>query len=171
MIFFSKQLTFLCFYQLGKRLLICAWTASESLLTTALASKGSWFSMLWAEALVQVLAPFYWNVCQWTMARSPSSGSLSTPLHRFQPLLLSPTTVSSRPTPSWNTLMLLCCWITRPFMTYAGAPLTLSVLPIPTLTAWFLRYCSYFTLCNSPLFVSLIEGSCILMFFCFVFSR
>ncbi|KAK7847431.1 tubulin alpha-4 chain [Quercus suber] len=44
--------------ELARRLLICAWTVSESLPTTALASKDFWFLMLLVEAPVLGLAPF-----------------------------------------------------------------------------------------------------------------
>nr|POF19518.1 hypothetical protein CFP56_47698 [Quercus suber] len=44
--------------QLARRLLICAWTILESLLTIALASKDFWFLMLLVEALVLGLASF-----------------------------------------------------------------------------------------------------------------
>lgn len=127
-------------FQLARKLLICAWTVSESLLTTALASKVSWFSMLLVEALVLGLAPFSWSVCLLTMGRNRSWVLQSTLPHRFPHLLLSLTTVSSQPTPSWNTLMWLCFWIMRPSMIFAGAPLTLSDPPTPTSTALFLRY-------------------------------
>ena len=42
--------------QLARRLLICAWTISESLSTTALATKDFWFLMPMVEALVLGLA-------------------------------------------------------------------------------------------------------------------
>nr|POF24887.1 hypothetical protein CFP56_16064 [Quercus suber] len=44
--------------QLARRLLICAWTVSESLPTIALASKDFWFLILLVEALVLGLASF-----------------------------------------------------------------------------------------------------------------
>ena len=44
--------------QLARRLLICAWTVSESLLTIALASKDFWFLMLLVKALILGLASF-----------------------------------------------------------------------------------------------------------------
>jgi hypothetical protein len=119
--------------------LICVWTVSESLLTTALASKDSSSSMLLVEALVLGLDPFSWNVCPLTTARNQSWVSLSTLLHRFPHLLLSLTTVSCLPIPSWNTLMWLYFWTMRPSMTYVGGPLTLSDPPTPTSIALSLR--------------------------------
>nr|AFK33477.1 unknown [Lotus japonicus] len=65
---------------LGKRSLICVWTASESWLTTALVCKGSWSSMLLVEELVLGLVPFCWSVSLLIMARNRSSGSLCIPL-------------------------------------------------------------------------------------------
>ncbi|TYH38201.1 hypothetical protein ES332_D12G094600v1 [Gossypium tomentosum] len=42
--------------------------------------------------------------------------------------------------PFWNTQMLPCYLITKPFMIFAGALLKLSVPLTPTLTVWFLRF-------------------------------
>ncbi|KAL7002921.1 hypothetical protein U1Q18_052404 [Sarracenia purpurea var. burkii] len=118
--------------QLGRRLLTSVWTAFESLLTIALASKGFLFSMLLEGELDLALALFFWSASRLIMARNQSSVSLSIPLHRSPHLLSSLTTVSSRLIPSWNTLMLLCFLTTRPFTTSAGALLTLSDPPTPT---------------------------------------
>ncbi|XWS29648.1 hypothetical protein CRYUN_Cryun24cG0047600 [Craigia yunnanensis] len=82
------------------------------------------------------------------MARSPSWGSLCIPPHRFQPLLLSPITVSFLPILFWNIQMLLCYSMMKPSMTYAGALFTYCVPFTATLTAWFLRYISFSCLQN-----------------------
>nr|AAT77078.1 alpha tubulin [Oryza sativa Japonica Group] len=124
---------------LARRLLICALTASGSLLTTALVSKVSLCSTLLEVERALVLVPFSWSAFLWTMARSPSLGSLCTHPLRSPPLWLSHTTVSSLPTPSLSTLMLLFCLIMRPSMTSAAAPLTLSAQPTPTSTGLCLR--------------------------------
>ena len=118
--------------QLERRLLSFAWTASGSLLTTVLASKVFWFLMLSVGALALVLVPFCWNGFLWTMARSQSLVSLSILHPKFQPLLLSLTTVFSPPIPFSSTLMWLSCLTMKPFMTYAGVPLILRDLPTLT---------------------------------------
>ena len=133
----SERIQFL--FQLARRLLICAWTVSESLLITALVSRVSWFSMPLVEALVLGLVPFSWSVCLLTMARNQNWVSQSTLLHRSPHLLLSPTTVSSPPTPFSNTPMWLYFWTMRQSMIFAGAPLTLNDPPTPTSTALSLR--------------------------------
>jgi len=118
--------------QLERKLLSSAWTASESLLTTVLVSKVFWFLTLSVVALALVLVPFCWNAFLWTMARSQSLVSLSILHPKFQPLLLSLTTVSCPPIPCLSTLMWLSCLTTKPFMTYASVPLILRDLPTLT---------------------------------------
>ena len=109
--------------QLERKLLSSAWTASESLLTTVLVSKVFWFLKLLVVALALVLVPFCWNAFQWTMGRSQSLVSLSILYPKFQPLVLSLTTVSSPSILFLSTLMSLSCLTTKPFITFASVPL------------------------------------------------
>ena len=134
-----KLMSFISF-QLARRLLISAWTASESLLTTARVSKDSSSSMLLVGVRVLVWDPSSWSVCPLTTERNQSWDSLFTLLLRCQPLWLNLTTVFSQLTPFSSTLMLLFFSTMRPFMTYAGARWTLSVPLIPTSTVLYLRY-------------------------------
>ncbi|KAF8405095.1 hypothetical protein HHK36_009993 [Tetracentron sinense] len=57
-------------------------------------------TMLLVEALVWVLAPFFFSVCLLTMARNQSSALLSIPRCKSQLLLLNPTAMPFQPTPS-----------------------------------------------------------------------
>ena len=144
--------------QLARRLLTCALTASGSLPTTALVSRASSSSMLLVEERALALVPSSLSACLLTMARSPSSGSLCTHLPRSPPQLLSHTTVSCPPIPSWSTLMLLSCSTMRPSMTSAVAPSTLSAQPTLTSTGLCPRYCLGLLLLHSLLSFCLVNG-------------
>ncbi|KAJ6310375.1 hypothetical protein OIU76_015163 [Salix suchowensis] len=61
---------------LARKLLICVWTVSESLLTTALVCRASLYSMLSVVVPDLVLGPSSWNVCLLTTERNPSWVSL-----------------------------------------------------------------------------------------------
>jgi len=118
---------------LVKRSSISVLTELESLLTSAQDSKDSSSSTLLEEELDQDSGLFSSRDFQSIMARNPSSDSPSTHHLRYPLQLSSHTTQSSQLTPSWSTLMLPLCLITKPSMTL---PEETSILrDQPTLTS------------------------------------
>jgi len=117
---------------LVKKSLISASTESESLPINALVSKVSLLSPPSVEVLDQVSDPFSSKDFQSIMVRNPSSVSLSTHPHRFQPPLLSHTTPSSQPIPFLSTPMSPSSSITKPSMISAEEISILRDQPTPT---------------------------------------
>lgn len=129
-----------CVVQLGRRLLIFAWTESGSWLITARVCRVSWCSTpsVVGPDLVWVL--FCWSVSLLITVKSLSWASPFIPHPRFQPPWLNPTTASFQPIPSSSTPMSPSSSTTKPSTTSAGAPSTLNAPLIPTSTASSLRY-------------------------------
>ena len=105
--------------QLERRLWTCAWTASGSWQTTALACKDSWCSMLLEVELAQAWDPFCWSACQLTTARSPSSASLSTHLLRSS-LVTTSTATTPYSSVLYRYFMNITCMCTLPIVFRKG---------------------------------------------------
>ena len=128
------------FWQLGKRLWICALIGSGSWLITALGFRGFWFSTLLVEEQVLGWGLCFLRGCLWTMERNQSWVSLSTHPLKFQPLLWNLITVFCPLTHSWSTLMSRCYLTMKPFMIFAADHWTLRDLLTPISIGLFLRY-------------------------------
>lgn len=105
--------------QLVKKLLIFAQIESENQLITALDYKDSQSSTVLVVVLDLDQVHYYQKDCQLITAKNQNQASQSTHLHKSQLQLLNHITQSYQLTPYQNTLMLMLCLITKPFMIYA----------------------------------------------------
>lgn len=124
---------------LVEKLLIFVLIESENQLIIVLDSKDSQFSMLSEEVLDLVQDPFFWKDFLLIMERSPNQDLLFIHLHKFPLLLLSLTTLFFLLILYQNILMLLLCWIMKPFMISVEEIWILKDQPILILTDLLLR--------------------------------
>jgi hypothetical protein len=117
---------------LVKKLLISAWTESESWLTNAQDSKVSLSSTQSVEVPDLDLDRSSSKDSQSIMERNPNSVSLFTHHHKSQQPSLNPTTQFFPLTPFLNTLMLLLCWTMKQYMISAEEISILKDQPTPT---------------------------------------